>query len=129
MAVVTVKIRNKDRLLRALKAKVPKLQAAIEVANLQSAQEIAEMAQRLVPVDEGDLRDSIVATAAGQISPGGVEVPAGGARVSTADYKAAWVEFGTVKSRAQPFFFPSYRANRKRARSRVGRAIGKALKG
>ena len=37
-------------------------------------------------------------------------------------------EFGTVKMRANPFFYPAFRARRIRAKSRITRAINKAIK-
>lgn len=66
-------------------------------------------------------------------------------------FYARWVEFGVVAqsagfkvtnasgrvrtsgrttngAKAQPFFFPSYRANKKRAKSRISRAINKSAK-
>lgn len=57
-------------------------------------------------------------------------------------YYARMIEFGTAPhlnggrfagskhpgTAAQPFFFPAFRANRRRAKSRVSRAINKAAK-
>jgi hypothetical protein len=57
-------------------------------------------------------------------------------------FHARWVEFGTAPhlnggrfagsshpgTAAQPFFYPSYRATRKRAKGRVTRAVNKAAK-
>lgn len=40
----------------------------------------------------------------------------------------SWVEFGTRRSSASPFFYPAYRANRKRVRSGVRAAIKRAVK-
>lgn len=37
-------------------------------------------------------------------------------------------EFGTSKMRANPFFYPAWRANRKKAKARLTRAINKAIK-
>jgi HK97 gp10 family phage protein len=101
-----------------------------------SADEIVAMAKRLVPVDEGDLRASIGWTW-GE-APEGTKVlgsARGGAALTATifagDHKAfyaRWIEFGTVKMSAHPYFFPSYRANAKRAKSRIKRAINKAAK-
>jgi HK97 gp10 family phage protein len=43
-------------------------------------------------------------------------------------FYARWVEFGTQKMPAQPYFYVSYRANKKKVKSRVRRAITKAAK-
>lgn len=105
----------------------------------KGAQEIVDMARSLVPVDKGDLRDSIGWTwgdaPAGSITLGTV----GGQEYGTlritvyagnADgaFHAAWVEFGTQVMRAHPYFFPAYRSLRKRVRSRITRDINKAIK-
>ncbi|MGU3577095.1 HK97-gp10 family putative phage morphogenesis protein [Brucellaceae bacterium C25G] len=112
-----------------------------------SADEIVEMAKRLAPVlkepdgrrKAGALRDSIDWTwgkaPKGAITLGKVaEASLAGdltitiyAGNSEAFY-ARWVEFGTQNSKAQPYFYPAYRASKKRARSRVRRSITKAAK-
>lgn len=87
-----------------------------------SAAEFRDMARRLAPVDEGDLRDSI------EVHPGEHElqriVRVGGPRA----HHARWVEFGTVNMPARPYFWVSYRARQKRIRARLGRAAGKAIR-
>ncbi len=65
------------------------------------AQEIAGHAQQLVPVREGDLRDSIEADVQLETEGGFV------GRVNVFHYTAHWVEFGTVRTRAQPFLRPA----------------------
>lgn len=61
------------------------------------AEQLVSGATSVVPVDTGNLRDSIEA---GQASARGIEVTAG------ADY-AAYVELGTSKMSAQPYMNPS----------------------
>lgn len=43
-------------------------------------------------------------------------------------YYVRWVEFGTSKMSAQPFFYVSWRANRRSTKSRISRAVNKAAK-
>lgn len=132
MAFVTIKVRNKDRLLARLKAKIPKIEDAVEDASETSAEEMAEMMRRLVPVRTGALRDSIAVTGPGETTPGGKAVPQGAVMITAGNkqaFYAAMVEFGTVDTPAANFFFSSYRANRKRAKGRIARAISKAIKG
>lgn len=43
-------------------------------------------------------------------------------------YYARFVEFGTVRTSAKPFFFPPYRLLKKKLKSRVKSAIGKSVK-
>jgi HK97 gp10 family phage protein len=124
-----------------LKRKLAALPALVEKrgreAMEKSADEIVAMMKRLVPVDDGDLRDSIawtwgeapkgaVVIAQSEPRPGNVRLTiyAGNAKA----YYARWTEFGTVKMSAQPFFFPSYRSLRARTRRRIMTATRKALK-
>ncbi len=133
---MTVRIKGLDRLKRKLKRLPERAEAEIRKAIAASAQEIVEMAKRLVPVDQGDLRDSIGWTWG--LAPEGSKIlgsAKGGAALTATIFAgndeafyARWVEFGTTKMTAQPFFFPSYRANRKRAVSRIKRAVSKAAK-
>lgn len=120
-------------------------------AVVQGANEIAAIQRNLAPVDDGDLKDSIHVTKPGETTPpysqpGGATtardeqaiVTAGNTKVRYAHL----VEFGTAPhinggmfagsdhpgAKAQPFFWPGYRAVRKRVRSRVTREINKAIK-
>lgn len=43
-------------------------------------------------------------------------------------FYARFLEFGTVKMPAHPFFYPVWRARRKRARGRISRAMSKAIR-
>ncbi len=43
-------------------------------------------------------------------------------------FYARFHEFGTVKMRASPFFFPVWRARKRRVRNRISRAVGKAIR-
>ncbi|MBS9475538.1 HK97 gp10 family phage protein [Ancylobacter sp. VKM B-3255] len=100
----------------------------------KSADEVVTMARRLAPVDDGTLRASI------RREPGDhdleVRVEAGGEattrevrRGSGVDYDYALaVEYGTIDTPAQPFFWPAYRLSSKRIKSRAKRAISKAVK-
>jgi HK97 gp10 family phage protein len=44
-------------------------------------------------------------------------------------FYARFVEFGTVKNRPKPFFFPVWRARRKKAKAGIRRAIKKGISG
>jgi HK97 gp10 family phage protein len=98
--------------------------AVLEAVGAQ-AEKLVEMQQRLVPVRHGDLRDSIKSE---RITTGqklGFRVSAG----SNKAFYARWVEFGTVKTAAEAFFFPAYRASRKQIRAAVRKAIRIAVRG
>ena len=43
-------------------------------------------------------------------------------------FYARFQEFGTVKMPANPFFFPVWRARRKRIKNRISRAVSKGIR-
>lgn len=143
---------NRNRLLRKMKALPEETRAAIKTALVQSGGEIVAAQKRAVPKRTGALADSITLTMGGNLpkyaSFGGGSVQgdpdltaiisAGNARARHAHL----VEFGTAPhinggrfagtqnpgAKAQPFFYGPYRALKKRAKSRVTRATGKAAR-
>lgn len=106
----------------------------------KSANEIVKTAKGLVPVGEvdgGTLRDSIgwtwgpppegsfVLGSTGDVGDGEeITIFAGNSEA----FYARWVEFGTAHAAPQPFFFTSYRQHKKRHKSRLTRAVRKAVK-
>lgn len=125
------------RFQRRMRAIPKAAREAVQPALVKGAEEIAGAAKHLAPVDTGDLRDSIAVTGPGRTTPpysqpGGsrlleenqAAVTAGGADVRYAHL----VEYGTADTPAQPFFWPAYRSLKKRATSRIKRAIGKAIR-
>lgn len=111
----------------------------IRKAIAQSARDIADLAEQLVPKDTGKLAGSIGWTwgAAPKGSMILSRVMASGAAsdmiatVYAGDdeaFYARWVEFGTKSQAAQPFFYVSYRALRKRIKSRMRSAAGRSAK-
>lgn len=112
----------------------------------KAADDIVRMMRSLVPVDSAALQNSIgwtwgaapkgslvVATLKGAGVGGDLTITIyAGSRDKTrgADdaYYVRWVEFGTSKMAAQPFFFVSWRAGRRGARRRVSNAVRKGAK-
>ncbi|TWH01447.1 HK97 gp10 family phage protein [Ochrobactrum sp. J50] len=133
------KVIGLPKLRKKLEALVSVGRDEIRRAMETSADEIVALAKNLVPVDKGDLKDSIGwtwgkapkgAMTLGKVQSDGVDseftitIYAGNSEA----YYARWVEFGTQKMGAQPYFYPSYRALRRRSKSRVTRAVTKAIK-
>ncbi len=141
--------------LSKLNRKLAKLPAAaekrIKEAMAQGADEIVALMKSLVAVDSGDLRDSIgwtwgdapkysqkIATVKSADGKLVITIFAGNSKVRYAHL----VEFATKAhqnagrfpgtqhpgTKAQPFFFVSYRALRRRTKSRITRAINKSAK-
>lgn len=143
---------------KALERKLAELpeaaRRAIAPAMEESAREIVNLARTLAPADSGALRASIGWSwgdaPEGSMTLGTVRTEGRGAGnmrivVYAGDdraFYARWVEFGTRPHRAggmykgalhpgnapRPYFFPAYRATRKRVKSRVSRAVNKSAK-
>lgn len=133
-----MRIRNVGRLKKKLRRLPDVAREEIRKGIALSADEIVELMRRIVPVDRGDLRDSIGwtwgATPKGR-SVIATSVKAGDAGMVATIYAgggdafhARFVEFGTREMSARPFFYPSWRLSRKRARSRIARATTRAAK-
>lgn len=152
---MATKIQGLDRLKRKLQAFPDAARLEISKAMEEGAQEMVNLARSLVRIGTTmQLHDSINWTwgdaPQGSIKLGTVRQKGKGsgnmaitvyAGNSDAFY-ARWVEFGTSGhvqggmfagsehpgTAAQPYFYPAYRAVRKRIKSRITRAISKSTK-
>lgn len=136
-----MKIKNKDRLAAKLKALPDKARQEIRKALEVSAKEMSDVAESFAPIDSGDLRRSIGytfgnyqadnANVRGVNAGSGVGDPDLTVTIHAGDakaYYAAFVEFGTVDTSAQPYFFPAWRLTKRRVKGRISRATTKAAK-
>jgi HK97 gp10 family phage protein len=123
MASVTIEGRQRLRAkARALRTRVA---ASVYPAVIQAAELVIATQKRLVPVDDGDLRDSIhweqdaksENTTRVLIIAGGPPAP-----------HARIIEFGRQNAAAIPFFFVGYRIERKRAKAIISKAVRAAVK-
>lgn len=133
---MSAKIEGLDKLRAKLRAMPAEIRSEVEAVLISSAEEVASTARALAPVDDGELKASIAVTPPGGSTPlyssGGRQsvgelkavVTAGNGAVRYADN----VEFGHGNAAPRPYFWPAYRSKRKRIRSRIARAIGKAAK-
>lgn len=149
------KIIGRERLLRKLQAMPAIARSRVKQAIAESADEIVAMQKRFVPADSGALRNSIQQHwgAKPDIKVSGALIGGGGTKGdpdltvwitagSREAYYARWVEFGTGPHKnggefagtmnpgtpARPFFFPPFRALRRRAIGRISRAVRRAAK-
>lgn len=136
--------------LPQLKAKLRRLQTdtAPEVRPVlgQGAQKIVDLMKRLVPVRNGELRDSIDWTF-GDAPKGSLRIASARAGAITVTifagaFYARFIEFGTAPhtvggmfagaehpgTTAQPFFFVSFRALRKEVKRMLTKAVRDAVK-
>lgn len=147
------KLSRRENLLRKMAAMPPAVRSAVKQALAQGADEITDDMKRLAPKRTGKLRNSIVQTwGGGKVRYSSLSGTAGEAgdpdlsvRISAGNSEARYahlIEFGTAPhlnggmfagsrhpgTSAQPFFFPAYRANRRRVKARISRATTKAVK-
>lgn len=149
-----MKTANVGRLKRKLAAMAPAAKEEIRKALAESANEITGLQRAAAPKRSGALARSIGNTF-GQYTPDnsnvrGVSATGGGHDLSVtlhAGDELAWypafVEFGTEPHRQprnrfnggehpgaapHPFFFPMFRLGKKRAKSRIARAVNRAAK-
>lgn len=119
-------------------ANIPKnVKEAVQPNLVRQGEMIADTMRRLVPVDSGELRDSIAVTPPDSSTPpystpgGSFVVPETSVAVTAGGkdaHHAHLVEYGTVKMNAQPFFWPAVRLTRKKAQRNLKGAIGRAVK-
>jgi HK97 gp10 family phage protein len=123
-------VQGVDKLRRALVDELPKqVRAQLEIAMTEGAALIAAGAKFRVPVDMGNLRDSIRVSNVYTGRRGALVIRISAGEPTPDGYNTArLVEFGTVDTPAQPFMLPSQRANRKRAERRMRKAMVDAIR-
>lgn len=129
-------VKGLNELKRKLTVELPRdIDIAVRASMEKGAQELVDMMKRLCPVDRGDLRDSIGWTWGEAPKGAKVYAASGNAALRLIVYAgndrafyARMVEFGTMRTPAQPFFFPSYRSMRTRIKRRIIRELKKAVK-
>jgi HK97 gp10 family phage protein len=128
---------SRESLVKRLNAIPAQVKAAVVPTLMASATEIQDAMKTLVPVRTGALRDSIVVTPPGQTTPaysepgGGHTVPENAVAITAGSSAVRYghlVEYGTEHMHAEPFFWPAYRLFKKRAATRIKRAISKSVK-
>ncbi|MFB9223833.1 HK97-gp10 family putative phage morphogenesis protein [Paracoccus cavernae] len=115
--------------------------AAARTSAKQGGDEVADAVRYLAPRDQGELVASVrveqadtVKTRKGDREFIGVIVKAGDASTTISNdageifQNARIQEFGTKNMPANPFFFPAWRLNRARIRSRISGSVSKAWK-
>ncbi len=133
---MNVTVSGLDALRRKLQAMQAQVKAEVQASLEQSGAEMVATARALAPVDEGELRDSIVMSKPGELTPlygGGGQRKVGdlAVRVTAGDARTRYafhIEAGTSKMAARPYFWPAYRVLKKKIKGRTSRAIGKAVR-
>lgn len=138
-------VQGVDRLKAKLAAIPETVRDAMSDAMAGGAADLVAMQKRLAPKDEGELASSIRwdwsdGTAGEGLKEGrGAQITAKGEMNLAIDVttgtgmkipmNAIWQEFGTVQHPGgQPYFFPAYRALKKKIAARVASASRRAIK-
>jgi HK97 gp10 family phage protein len=120
-----------SRLKRRLVVEIPNaVRVGLETAMVEGANLIVAGAKLRVPVDEGDVQSSIRHHGVKEGKRGGlyVAMTAGDKSTEADTYQVArLLEFGTQKMPAQPYMLPAFRANRRRVKAKMQRAIRDAI--
>jgi HK97 gp10 family phage protein len=126
-----------DRLLKRLEAIPKEVRDAVKPALIKSGNELVDRMKALAPEDTGALKASLHVTLPGETTPA-YSQPGGSRKakenevlVTVGDEKVRYahlVEYGTAKTHAKPYFWPAYRLTRKRIKTRIKRAITKAVR-
>lgn len=125
------------RLQRRLNAIPKSVKDDLRPNLIKQGEMMANTMRRLVPVDTGQLRDSITVTPPNASTPpfstpgGSIVVPETSVAITVGGKDAPHahlVEFGTVKMHAQPFFQPAVRMTKKKAIRNLKSAISRAVK-
>lgn len=132
-----------DRFNRRMAAIPKAIREAVQPALLKQAEAMATTMRSLVPIDKGDLRDSIEVTAPGQSTPpysqpgGMMTVPENAVAITVGNEDVRYghlVEYGHAKGfngsvvPPHPFFWPSVRMHNTKAKAALKRAISKAVR-
>lgn len=121
---------NRDRLRRKMKAIPIEVRKAARAQLEANAEELVETQKRLAAISfddpTGKLQAGIKQQDVSDSTRISRKVSASAKDDKGRDY-AAWVEFGTSKNQAAPFFWPAYRLARRKFRSRMTRAAKKAI--
>lgn len=132
-------IKNRIKFRMILQALPKEVRKEVRTGVLEAAGLVLGDQKELCPVLTGALR------ASGKVTPGDEDLPdyasLKGSRVAADPELAAiitfgnsavryahLVEFGTQSARAQPFFYPGYRARRKDAQRRINKAARDGIK-
>lgn len=123
--IAGLKLKGVEEALASLRAVVAPVNDQRIGENAAVALEpVAEDARRLAPVDDGDLRDSIVVSRS-LAEPNAFDGKAVfvGPLMGNVFY-AGFLELGTVKMRAQPFLAPAVHENRELVFDILGSLVG-----
>jgi HK97 gp10 family phage protein len=118
------RFRGKAQALARFKAIPAAIKGEVRVAMAENRAELVEAIKARVPVDEGELRDTVRSyDASDEARIRSVVVEGEGM-----EPKARAQEFGRPDMEPQPHFFPTYREKKRKFRNRLARAATRGAK-
>lgn len=105
-----------QQIVAQMKAYEQQARQVVSTTLAEHAEQVAEYAKALAPVDTGALRDSIEVVKVDDLN---YQI------VATAEY-AIDVELGTSRQAAEPFLFPAAEANRAALKDNLAKALKNA---
>lgn len=126
-----------ERLKRRFAAIPKDIKEAVQPTLVKQAEAMARTMKTLAPRETGALAASITVTPGGESTPaysqpGGSMVVAENAvaiTVGNTDVRYAHlVEYGTTKTHAHPYFWPSVRLHQQQAKKAIKAAVGRAVR-
>lgn len=121
---------NRDRLRRKMRSIPVEVRKAAREQLKKNAEELVETQKRFAAMSfkdpTGKLQSGIKQQDVSDSTRISRKVSASAKDEKGRDY-AAWVEFGTSKSEAAPYFWPAYRLAKRKFRARMTRAAKKAI--
>lgn len=118
------KFTRRDKLRARMKAIPVNVRKALRAQNKTNAAEMVATARRFVRKDDYDLHNSIRHQDVSDSTRISQRVAAGGRKA----VHGWWVEVGTSKMAAYPYFWPTWRMLRRRFKARMTRAAKKAIR-
>lgn len=147
------RILGRDRMRKVLKALPNTVRARIRQAIIEASEDVADSARTLVPYRTGALYESIKVTPGDQNVPAYASLkskrtvpdPELAAIISAGNTNVRYahlVEFGAAPhvnkgqfagtqnpgARPRPFFFPAFRANKRKAQAKINKAARQGIK-
>lgn len=118
---------RKQKVLSLMARIPPEIRRVAREAVDEQAAFLVEQIRPAVPRDQGDLADSLEWRRLARTDRIGVVITEG-AKDATQGRKARAVEFGRADMEAQPHFFPTYRANKRKMRNAINRRVRAAIR-
>jgi HK97 gp10 family phage protein len=129
-----MRLLGREKVLAEMNRLAPEITAALAEAQLKVAQDLAKKIRSVAPMRTGTYRSSIIGDLISnhpqkKLVGGGIGLPKDPHATGIfASYLWRWLEFGTIRQKAQPHIFPVYRARKPYILRKLRLTVNNALK-